>query len=454
MRAILFYAITMSKKFLTIPFLSLLIFLSPRFCAAAENVKSPVTPENKLSISVNQYGEDIPFEIYSQWTKHTPTMSVNSEYASEIENPNFCPIKNTPICQLLFSQGTASHFQIRDRASVDQEEIKSYLEDLARRTDSEASDAKFKVENGKVSTFAPEQKGSKLDLEASLKLIADFFQNDNSEKITKTFELPYKTSAPLITTGEANNMGITTLIGEGKSNFKGSPRNRIHNINAALKRFDGVLIKPGEEFSFVSTLGEVDEDHGYLPELVIKRGKTEPEFGGGICQVSTTVFRAAIYSGLEITARRNHAYPVSYYNPQGMDSTIYIPKPDLRFKNNTPGYILIQSSVEGSELTFSFYGTDDGRKVEVEGPRIIESNPDKSIKTTFSQKVTAKDGSIIINDTFNSSYESPYKYPHPGDVMLAQKPANWSDEEWKAYKSTFKEMTKALENPPKSSSKR
>ena len=167
--------------------------------------------------------------------------------------------------------------------------------------------------------------------------------------------------------------------------------------------------------------------------MVIKQNTTEPEFGGGICQISTTAFRAALYSGLKITARRNHAHPVSYYNPQGMDATVYIPTPDLKFINNTPGYILIQTKIEGTILTFDFYGTGDGRKVELIGPKVLEHNPDGSMKTTLVQKVTDANGNVIINDTFNSNYNSPNNYPHPGQI-LAAKPRNWTDDQWKTYK--------------------
>ena len=112
---------------------------------------------------------------------------------------------------------------------------------------------------------------------------------------TKEIELPYTTTEPKIKSSRASSLGINTLIGEGVSNFRGSPKNRIFNINVATEKFNGVLISPGEEFSFVKTLGEVDGEHGYAPELVIKKDKTEPEFGGGICQVSTTAFRAATF---------------------------------------------------------------------------------------------------------------------------------------------------------------
>ena len=185
-----------------------------------------------------------------------------------------------------------------------------------------------------------------------------------------------------------------------------------------------------------------------MPELVIKNGATEPEFGGGICQVSTTTFRAAIYSGLKITARRNHAYPVSYYNPQGMDSTVYVPQPDLKFINNTPRYILIQTKIEGTILTFDFYGTDDGRKTTVDGPTITERQPDGSMKATFTQHVADASGKEFINDVFNSSYKSPYLYPHPGGITLTVKPSNWSKDQWKAYQKMIKDMANASAKKP------
>ena len=115
-----------------------------------------------------------------------------------------------------------------------------------------------------------------------------------------------------------------------------------------------MLIAPDEEFSFNRALGEVGPAQGYLPELVIKNNKTIPEYGGGVCQVSTTMFRAAVYSGLEVTERRPHAYPVKYYNPQGFDATVYSPSPDLKFKNNTGGWILIQTRIEGNNLFLNF----------------------------------------------------------------------------------------------------
>jgi vancomycin resistance protein YoaR len=197
-----------------------------------------------------------------------------------------------------------------------------------------------------------------------------------------------------------------------------------------------VLIAPGEEFSFVDRLGPVDGEHGYLPELVIKNNRTEPEFGGGICQVSSTFFRAAFNSGFKITERRNHAYPVQYYRPYGMDATIYIPKPDLKFRNNTSGYVLLQPKVEGFNLIVQAFGSNDGRSVTIDGPHILERRDDGGMRTLFTQTVKDASGETIIEDNFFSNYKSPSLFPHPGEEVLTVKPKDWSEREWKEYLRT------------------
>lgn len=183
-------------------------------------------------------------------------------------------------------------------------------------------------------------------------------------------------------------LGIENLIGTGRSAFVGSTTNRIHNIHVGMDRFNGTLIPPGEVFSFIEHLGPVDASTGYRPELVIKPEGTIKEYGGGLCQVSSTMYRAAIFSGLPIVERTPHSYAVSYYAQiygYGLDASIYIGVLDMRFKNDTEGHILVQSYAEGTNAYFKFYGIDDGRSVEMEGPykggyrspgpaRIVESS--------------------------------------------------------------------------------
>lgn len=410
---------------------------------AAED-KMPVAingadPVKILTVSVDQYTEEIPSETLKKWLVQKSNLEFSLAYKTEFENITYCPVSKI-FCDFSLPIKNITHFKLTTEQIIQKDLIKAYLEDLARKVNRDPMDAKFTVTDGKVTAFAEAQNGLTLDIDNNLEtLLSALVAEPTSEKIA----LRYDSKKPEINYGEVNNLGISSIIGEGTSNFKGSPANRIHNIKVATDRYNGVLIKPGEEFSFVSILGEVDAEHGYLPELVIKQGVTEPEFGGGICQVSTTTFRAAIYSGLKITARKNHAYPVSYYNPQGMDSTVYVPRPDLRFLNNTPGYILIQTKIVGTQLTFSFYGTDDGRKTTIDGPTITERKPDGALKASFTQHVFDKDGKEIINDIFNSAYASPYKYPHPGGPVLSAKPSNWSEEEWKNYKKTLSEIAKA-----------
>ena len=275
--------------------------------------------------------------------------------------------------------------------------------------------------------------GRALNGKESLKLISRALQSENNG--TLSIKLPTETTQPKIKGSDKERLGLRELVGVGESSFKGSPKNRIYNINRALEQFQNIIIGPGEEFSFVKYLGEVDGEHGYLPELVIKNNRTEPEFGGGICQVSTTAFRAAIYSGMKITERRNHAYPVRYYYPYGLDATVYIPKPDFKFANNTPGSILIQATIEDTKLTFRFFGTRDGRSVSVDGPHILESNPDGSMKTVFTQIVKDGSGKETIKDSFWSNYKSPSLFPHPGEEKkLTEKPSDWSNKQWSAYK--------------------
>jgi vancomycin resistance protein YoaR len=398
------------------------------------SIKNNNVPSD-LILRINEKSETVPSSEISQWFQVSPTLYFEKDRKAEIENIDFCPI-GYYWCDILLTTRERLMLSSKSQLSIDNGQIKAYLEDLARRVNTDPVEAKFNVEDGKVSVFEIAENGLALNVDESQKLIETNITQNGLPSEKKEIALVYETPEPRIKSTDINSMGINTLIGEGKSNFAGSPKNRIHNITVGAQRFNGVLIKPDEEFSFIKTLGPVDESTGYLPELVIKQDRTEPDFGGGMCQVSTTAFRAAINSGLKITARTPHAYPVSYYNPQGMDATVFIPRPDLKFINNTPGYILIQTKIEGTNLTFQFYGTDDGRSVKIEGPKILERKPDGSMKATFTQVVKNKNNDTIIDDVFNSNYSSPSKYPHPGEEILKTKPDNWSKSEWKDYKKS------------------
>jgi vancomycin resistance protein YoaR len=253
----------------------------------------------------------------------------------------------------------------------------------------------------------------------------------NPEEKILDLNLMVQKSQPKITTAEVNSLGIKELIGEGVSWFYGSIASRIHNIQLASSKINGILIPPGEIFSFNQTVGEVSAATGYQQAYVIERGRTVLGDGGGLCQVSTTLFRAALHSGLPIIERQPHAYRVSYYeynSGPGLDATVYDPKPDFKFKNDTPAHILIQTLIDvpNRKLTFQFYGTSDGRQIYISEPKIwdqIAPPPDlyqddptlpagtvKQIdwkawgaKVSFNYKVT-RGNEVLQDETFYSSY--------------------------------------------------
>ena len=184
--------------------------------------------------------------------------------------------------------------------------------------------------------------------------------------------IPFKIISPevLVEDEELRTLGIKELIATGESDFSGSSWMRINNIRIGLSRFNGVIVPPEEVFSIGKYLGEVSGRTGYKRELVIKGDKTVPEYGGGLCQVSTTAFRGALLGGFEIIERLPHAYAVSYYSPYGTDATIYPPLKDFKFLNDTSSAILVQTVIDepNKKAYFKYYGSKDTRQVSMFGP--------------------------------------------------------------------------------------
>lgn len=177
--------------------------------------------------------------------------------------------------------------------------------------------------------------------------------------------------------------GIREVVTIGESNFSNSPSNRRHNIAVGLGKFNGTLIPSGTVFSFDKTLGRVDASTGYLEELVIKGDQTIPDYGGGLCQVSTTAYRGVWEYGFPIVKRINHSYQVSHYFPQGTDATVYPPNVDMQFKNDSSGALLMQTYADGDLAYFIYYGTKDARKSSVFGPYTWDSTPPPPDRTQY-----------------------------------------------------------------------
>ncbi|MEA3463478.1 MAG: VanW family protein, partial [Patescibacteria group bacterium] len=265
--------------------------------------------------------------------------------------------------------------------NLNKEIVKQFLQDeIASTTDMAPIKAKFEIKNNKVVEFQASKDGFKLNIKASFAKM-EFELLGNRQDAIELVKTELKSA---VLTSDINGFGINEIIGIGESNFSGSPQNRRHNIKIGADTLDGILIKPSEEFSLNGALGKINAETKYLPELVIKGNETILEYGGGLCQIGTTMFRAALSAGLPITQRRNHAYRVVYYEPAGTDAAIYDPWPDVRFINDTDNHILIQSRIKGDNLYFDFWGTNDGRVIEKTEPtiyNIVKPGPTKYIET-------------------------------------------------------------------------
>jgi vancomycin resistance protein YoaR len=300
--------------------------------------------------------------------------------------------------------GTAGHQTV----TLWDNETANKINDVAGSIDRQTHDASLVVENKIATAFDPGQSGQALDVYALSQQLAS--PGD-------AIQLPVLISDPTYKLADTNSLGIRELVAVGVSDFTGSPKNRIANIGVGAAKFDGIIVDPGQEFSFNQNLGDVDAQHGFLPELVIKPSGVTPEFGGGLCQVSTTAFRAAMNAGLPITARRNHSFAVQYYAPQGTDATIYPGSADLKFINNLTSSLLIHTRIDGKKLYFEYYGTKDARTVSFDGPTQYDKKPDGSMKATWTRHV-ALNGQTA-DQTFNSNYLPPALFHHDSVVQTS-----------------------------------
>jgi len=333
----------------------------------------------------------------------------------------------------LVFQAYTNGLQLEPAYHYSDDSLQKTLTPFIEKVNRKPVDALFSFQNGKVVAFKPSEEGQMIDIEKIRINLNSQFQKiafgQKPQRIIIPVEIIILT--PKITTDKANNLGIKELIGKGTSLFQNSIQSRIFNITLAASRINGALIAPNETFSFNKALGDVSAFTGYKQAYIIQNGKTVLGDGGGVCQVSTTFFRALLNSGLPITERYAHAYRVGYYEqdgPPGLDATIYVPTIDLKFRNDTNNYILVQTLIdqETQQLSIFLYGTSDGRTVSITKPIITNRTPapediyqdDPTLakgvirqidfkaegsKVSFTREVT-KDGQKIILDKFVSNY--------------------------------------------------
>ena len=315
--------------------------------------------------------------------------------------------------------------------------LRDLLAPVKQQVDRSASDAKFTFNDDtrQLDLITDSKVGRAMDMDASIKDI-----NDALLRGEHTASLSIAETQPQVAgNATGQQLGITELLWSETSYFYGSSEARIQNIKAASERFHGVLVAPGEVFSMGATMGDVSLESGFAEALIIYGGRTIKGVGGGVCQVSTTLFRGVFNAGFPIIERYPHAYRVSYYemiasgavdpNLAGLDATVYFPLVDFKFKNDSPYWILMETylNVGARSLTWKFYSTKDGRSVtwNTTGPTnvvpapapLFEVNPELK-KNEMKQvdyaangaditvtRTVMKDGAVYFQDQITTQYQ-------------------------------------------------
>ena len=296
--------------------------------------------------------------------------------------------------------------------------LSAFLKSVGTAVKREPKGATWQTD-GKTATLIAARTGRQLDTEATAAALTAAALKTSSRVATAQV----KESQPNRSTEKAKSMGVVTKIGSYTTEFGGSAGRR-HNVARAGELISGTLLAPGEEFDFNTVVGARTEANGFKTAPAIIGGKLEDTLGGGICQVSTTLFNAVFFAGLDVTARTNHSIYISHY-PKGRDATVSWGGPEFRFRNDTANWILIKAASGEGSLTFVLYGTPTHRKVAYTTSDFYNITPptEKRVKTdqllvgetnvtddgqTGKQcKVARKvvqDGKTIHADVFVSSY--------------------------------------------------
>ncbi|HNW95569.1 MAG TPA: VanW family protein [Anaerolineaceae bacterium] len=335
------------------------------------------------------------------------------------------------------------------KIAVNQQAINSYLVRLAPAVRTEPVNARFifNDDTRQLELIQSAVVGQALNLEASVQTVLDALQSGahSAQLVMERVDPQVKDDAT------AESLGITELVIAETSYFYGSDDARIQNISAAASSFHGLLIPPGATFSMASQLTDISLENGYAEALIIVGGETVKGVGGGVCQVSTTLFRTAFFGGFPIVERHAHAYRVGYYEQRsnggwdtdlaGLDATVYVPLVDLKFVNDTPYWLLMETYLRGYSLTWKFYSTSDGRSVEwdttgvtnVQPPPepLYRENPELPAGTikqvdwavegasVYVTRNVYRGGALYFNDSFETNYipwQAIYEYGPGTDV--------------------------------------
>jgi vancomycin resistance protein YoaR len=305
------------------------------------------------------------------------------------------------------------------RVGLDSVALRKSLNDLKVVVDRNPANARFVFndETGQIEPIDVSAVGRTMDVEASIAAI-----NDALLRGEHTVVLSVSEQQPAVAdTATGAELGITELVASQTTYFYGSSAPRIQNIVAGAAPYHGLLIAPGEVFSMAVNLSDISLDNGFAEALIIYGGRTIKGVGGGVCQVSTTLFRTVFFAGYPVIERNPHAYRVSYYelnasgsiDPQfaGLDATVYFPLVDFKFQNDTPYWLLMETyvNVAARSITWKFYSTSDQRSVtwETTGPTnvvpppepVFEENPELKVNEISQVDYAAQGADVTVNRT-------------------------------------------------------
>ncbi len=320
------------------------------------------------------------------------------------------------------------------QVGLDTGQLRAFLEEIAPSLERQAASARFifNDETRELEVIRPAVIGQTLDVEASIQAInAALAAGEHNVALDMEYTLPAVSDD-----ATAADLGITELVSEQISYFRGSSPSRVQNISTAASRFHGVLVAPGETFSMAAILGDVSLDTGYAEAWIIYGDRTIKGVGGGVCQVSTTLFRTVFFGGYPVVERHPHAYRVFYYeqtytgyNPRlaGLDATVYVPLVDFKFKNDTPYWLLMETYIGSNWLQWKFYSTSDGRTVDwtttglqnvqeppdplyIENPELAKGEVRQVDWAVAGADVTitrtvSRGGQVLFDDVFSTHYE-------------------------------------------------
>jgi vancomycin resistance protein YoaR len=338
------------------------------------------------------------------------------------------------LAEMLTIERVASPDGERYQVGLEAEQLRSFLEELAPDLLRYRQNARFifNDDTRELEVTEPATTGRELSVDATIETINKRLLAGEHE-----IELQVVNIAPEVDDeASAEDLGVTELVSSYTSYFYGSSASRVQNIQAAASRFHGLLVPPGATFSMAEALGDVSLDNGYAEALIILGNRTIKGVGGGVCQVSTTLFRNVFFGGFPIIERHPHAYRVSYYEQKadggydtslaGLDATVFVPLVDFKFQNDTPHWLLMETYPTNTSLTWKFYSTSDGRQVDwdtsglenvEEAPQPVYEENEELAKGEIEQvdwevdgadvtviRTVSRDGEVLYEDTIATQY--------------------------------------------------